>query len=82
MENVKNYLVDLSNGETVCVYVSDKSINENVLTRFAENVTNEKVLDCYEVPQDDLQYYYIEGRVWIDTAEKVEKVKMLARNIK
>lgn len=78
MENVKNYLVDLSNGETVCVYVSDKSINENVLTRFAENVTNEKVLDCYEVPQDDLQYYCIEGRVWIDTAEKVEKVKELA----
>lgn len=78
MENVKNYFVNFANGETALFYVSVAGIDANVLKRFAERVTKTNVLEVYHVPQDDLQYYYIEGRVWIDTAEKAEKVKELA----
>lgn len=82
MENVKNYFVNFANGDTALIYVSVEGIDANVLKRFAENVTENKVLEVYHVPQEDLQYYCIGGRVWIDTAEKAEKVKMLAYNKK
>lgn len=82
MENVKNYFVNFANGDTALIYVSVAGIDANVLKRFAERVSNTKVLEVYHVPQEDLQYYCIGGRVWIDTAEKAEKVKMLAYNKK
>lgn len=82
MENVKNYFVNFANGDTALIYVSVEDIDANVLKRFAERVSNTKVLEVYHVPQEDLQYYCIGGRVWIDTAEKAEKVKMLAYNKK
>lgn len=82
MENVKNYFVNFANGDTALIYVSVEGIDANVLKRFAERVSNTKVLEVYHVPQEDLQYYCIGGRVWIDTAEKAEKVKMLAYNKK
>lgn len=82
MENVKNYFVNFANGDSALFYVTVEGIDANVLKRFAENVTENKVLEVYHVPQEDLQYYCIGGRVWIDTAEKAEKVKMLAYNKK
>lgn len=79
MENVKNYFVNFASGDTALIYVSVEGIDANVLKRFAERVSNTKVLEVYHVPQEDLQYYCIGERVWIDTTEKAEKVKMLAR---
>ena len=78
MENVKNYFVNFTNGETALFYVSVEGIDANVLKRFAERVTKTNVLEVYHVPQEDLQYYCVEGRVWIDTAEQAETVKELA----
>ena len=82
MENVKNYFVNFASGDTALIYVSVEGIGAHTLRRFVENTTTMKVLEVYHVPQEDLQYYCIGERVWIDTTEKAEKVKMLARNKK
>lgn len=79
MENVKNYFVNFDNGDTALIYVSVEGVSASVLKRFAEHVTKTKVLEVYHVPQEDLQYYCIGGRVWIDTPEKAETVKKLAQ---
>ena len=79
MENVKNYLVCFDTGENVCVYVSVDGVDANVLTRFAENVCKEHVRDCYEVSQEDLQYYCIDGRVWVDTPQKAKELMRQAQ---
>ena len=79
MENVKNYFVNFANGDTALIYVSVEGISANVLKRFAERAAKTKVLEVYHVPQEDLQYYCIGGRVWIDTPEKAETVKKLAQ---
>lgn len=73
-----NIMVDFENGDNVLFYVETESgIDTAAIKRFAEKVTGNKVLDCYQVKQEELEFYCIDGRVWIDTPEKIEKIKQL-----
>lgn len=74
----KNYFVSFADGSSMLVYVSVEGIDENTISRYAARVTGEDVLEVYHVPQDELQYYVIDARVWVDTAEKAVKLLTLA----
>lgn len=75
MGKVKNYFVNFANGRTLLFYVEVEGVDANVIKRFAERVSKNRVTEVYHVPQEDLQYYFIGGRIWIDTPEKAEDVK-------
>lgn len=70
---VKNLFVNFENGDSCLVYTYE--LTEDEVKKFCEIVTGTKVVEVYHVPQDDLQYYCIGGRVWADTPEKVEIVR-------
>jgi len=70
---VKNYFVNIANGENILVYTYELSAQE--VKQWVEKSTGEDVTDIYHVPQDQLQYYCIDGRVWADTSEQVAKVR-------
>ena len=72
---VKNLFVNFENGENCLVYTYE--LTEDDVTRFAEKVTGNKVIEVYHVPQHDLQYYCIGERIWADTPEKVAKVRSM-----
>lgn len=74
--DVFNYFINFESGENCLVYKDAKltNIGEASIKRWAEKVTGDKVIDIYHVPQEDLQYYCIDGRVWIDTQEKAQKL--------
>lgn len=69
----KNLFVNFENGENILVHTYD--LSESEVKRFAELVTGERVLEVYHIPQEDLQYYCIDDRVYIDTPNKVENVR-------
>ena len=71
----RNYFVSFENGDSCLVYVTPINIGASSIKKFAEKCTGEKVIEVYHVPQDELQYYCIGGRVWADTPEKVAKVR-------
>ena len=70
---IRNLFVNFESGDSCLVYTYELSSNE--VKRFVEKITGEKVIEVYHVPQEELQYYCIGGRVWIDTPEKVAKVR-------
>jgi len=70
----RNYFVSFENGDSCLVYVTPTNIGASSIKKFAEKSTGEKVIEVYHVPQEELQYYCIGGRVWIDTDEKVQNV--------
>ena len=73
MEEIKNLFVNFENGDSCLVYTYE--LTEDEVKKFAEKVTGNKVIEVYHVPQDDLQYYCIGGRVWADTPELAAKVR-------
>ena len=70
---IKNLFVNFENGDSCLVYTYD--LTEDEVKQFVEKVTGNEVIEVYHVPQDDLQYYCIGGRVWADTPELVAKVR-------
>ena len=75
---VKNLFVNFENGENCLVYTYD--LSEDEVKQWCEKATNNKVIEVYHVPQNDLQYYCIDGRVWADTPEQVAKVRKYLAN--
>lgn len=73
------YIAELSDG-TLNVFYTQPQVTEQDITKFVENVTNYKVEDIYEEKQSNLQYYCIDGRVWIDTDEKVNRMYQKINN--
>jgi len=69
-----NFFVNFEDGSSVLVYVSVFGIGENTIKKWCEKVTGGNVIEVYHVPQEDLQYYCIDERVWVDTKEKAEKI--------
>ena len=70
---VKNLFINFEDGDSALVYTYD--LTEEEVKQWAEKVTDTKVIEVYHVPQEDLQYYCIGGRVWADTPEKVEIIR-------
>ena len=73
------YIAELSDG-TLNVFYTQPQVTEQDITKFVENVTDYKVEDIYEEKQSNLQYYCIDGRVWIDTDEKVNRMYQRINN--
>ena len=73
------YIAELSDG-TLNVFYTQQQITEQDIKKFVENVTDYKVNDIYEEKQSNLQYYCIDGRVWIDTDEKVNRMYQSINN--
>jgi hypothetical protein len=55
-------------------------LSEDEVKQWCEKATDNKVIEVYHVPQNDLQYYCIDGRVWADTPEQVAKVRKYLAN--
>ena len=70
---VKNMFVSFENGDNCLVYTEE--LTEDEVKRFAEKATSQSVIDIYCVPQEELQYYCINDRVWLETPEKAESVR-------
>ena len=73
------YIAELSDG-TLNVFYTQPQITEQDITKFVEKVTDYKVNDIYEEKQSNLQYYCIDGRVWIDTDEKAKRMYQRIKN--
>lgn len=65
----KIIIVILDTEELDVFYVLNDITTEE-LKDFVEKVTEHKVSDIFEEKQENLQYYCIDGRVWIDTIDK------------
>lgn len=79
-EGIRNIFVSFEDGGNVLVYTNQTTIGERDIKEWAELVTGNKVLEAYHVPQAELQYYCIDGRVWIDTEEKANKIIETIKN--
>ena len=73
-KEVKNIFVNFEDGDNMLVYTYE--LTEEEVTAWANRAcAPNKVVEAYHVPQDQLQYYCIGGRVWADTPEQVAKVR-------
>lgn len=71
---VKNYYVSMEEGGGIVIYTYD--LTEEEITKFVNlAAAPNKVTDIVPVEQEMLQYYYIDGRVWLDDPDKVAKVR-------
>ena len=71
---VKNYYVSMEEGGGIVIYTYD--LTEEEITKFVNlAAAPNKVTDIFPVEQKMLQYYYIDGRVWLDDPDKVAKVR-------
>lgn len=73
------YIAELSDG-TLNVFYTQPRVTEQDIKKFVEKVTKFKVNDIYEEKQSNLQYYCIDGRVWIDTDEKAKRMYQRINN--
>jgi TusA-related sulfurtransferase len=73
------YIAELSDG-TLNVFYTQPRVTGQDITKFVDKVTDYKVNDIYEEKQSNLQYYCIDGRVWIDTDEKVNRMYQRINN--
>lgn len=69
---MRNVYVDFEFGESVLVYAHDKLSNDAIKELGEKNVG--KVADIYDVSDEMLQFYIIDGRCWYDTKERANKV--------
>lgn len=78
---VANYFVNFADGSSALFYVDNGyQIGPNTIKKYCEKVTGEEVLEVYHVPQEDLQYYCIDQRVWVNKPETAEKLKEIANS--
>lgn len=65
-------MVSFENGDNVLVYCDERLTNEQI-KKLGEKAVG-VVSDIYEVRDDEIQYYCIDGRCWYYTDAEVEKV--------
>lgn len=66
MEKVRNIFVNFGE-ETALIYCLTLTIEQ--IRQWCEKIGHTPV-DIYELKQEELQYYCIDGRVFVDTPEK------------
>lgn len=69
---VRNVLVCFEMGENVLVYCDERLTNEQIKKLGEKSVG--QVNDIYEIRDDEVQYYCIDGRCYYYTDSQVEKV--------
>jgi hypothetical protein len=75
---MKNIFISLENGADVLFYTNTLTIED--CQKFAEKTTGYKVIDCYLIEDNEIQFYCLDGRVWADTPEKENKVRTIINN--
>lgn len=74
----KNYFVNFEDGSSALFYVDQPNVGPKTIQNYCEKITGDNVLEVYHVPQEDLQYYCIDERVWVDSPQKAEKLREIA----
>lgn len=75
MAECKNFYVSLESGDSVLVYTYE--LTEEEVKAWVEKHSGEKAIECYHIPQDQLQFYCIGLRLWADTPELAEKFRKM-----
>ena len=69
---VKNLFVNFEDGSNAIVYTRDLSTDE--VKKWAELVQG-PVVEVYHIPQNDLQYYCIDERIWADNEKAAARIR-------
>lgn len=72
MDEMRNIFVNFENGDSLLIHTN--KIDCETAQKWTEKATGNKVLEAYEIRDDEIQYYCFNGRVWIDTEEKKQKI--------
>ena len=69
---MRNVIVEFEMGENVLIYAHD-GLSNDTLRRLGERNVG-KVTDVYDIKNEEIQYYCIDGRCWYDTKERANRV--------
>lgn len=80
---MKNIFISFESGDSALMYTETLTAEE--CAKFANAVNKgheiyDAVIDCYEITDDDIQYYCINGRIWADTPERESRVRAIINN--
>ena len=80
---MKNIFISFESGDSALMYTETLTAEECV--KFANVVNKEHavldaVIDCYEIADDDIQYYCINGLIWADTPERESRIRAIINN--
>ena len=75
---MKNIFISFESGDSTLIYTETLTAEE--CEKFANIASGDIVIDCYEIADNDIQYYCINGCVWADTPEKESKVRAIINN--
>lgn len=75
MEQVKNIFVSTNCDDDTLVYVADNLLSIGEVTRWAKKVFGDDFNECYEIADEEIQYYCISDRVWIGSKEEADRVR-------
>ena len=78
--DVVNYFANFADGSSALFYVDQPNIGPLTIKAFCEKVTKKEVLEVYHIPQEDLQYYCIDERVWVCDPKTAEKLRKIANS--
>lgn len=73
MNGMKN-IIAIIDGQVNVFHTLDE-VTEAEIVSFVDKVAKKPVEDIYEEKDSMLQYYCIEGRIWIDTPDKVARMR-------
>lgn len=71
-QKVKNMMVSCG-CENILVYCLTLTARE--IGKYFQKVISVPLVDIVECRDDELQFYIIDGRVWLDTPEKEKRVR-------
>lgn len=73
---MKNIFVSFTDGENVLIHALDNLTEEEIAT-FAERAHLCSIEDVYEINDEEIQYYNVDNRCWIDTEEKAKALRTI-----
>lgn len=73
---MKNIFVSFEDGDNLLLHVID-DVTVDECRSFAERASLKAVVDVYEIKDEEIQYYIIDNRFWIDTSEKVKALRTI-----
>ena len=75
---MKNVFISFESGNSLLIYTENLTTEE--CEKIINKATDEVIVDCYEIADNDVQFYCIDERIWIDTPEKESKVRAMINN--
>ena len=75
---MKNVFISFESGNNLLIYTENLTTEE--CEKIINKATDEVIVDCYEIADNDIQFYCIDERIWIDTPEKENKLRAMINN--